>query len=132
MRKPTGRIGPQLRALRLRLGLTLTEAARRARINKGSLLHVERGDRRLAPRDFGRLVKVLGPEAAELLRPGQLRLALDWGRALRRSDLEADARRLLTAARLSLNGNRVEVWQLPGPVLVLSALGDRVSPVARR
>ena len=126
MAKTSGQIGAKLRALRLRLGLSLNEVARRGGVNKGTLLHVERGDRRLAPRDYGRLMKGLGPEAKELLRPGQLGLALRWPQAERRAELDAPAREWLReVARVSLNGNPVEVFELPGPVLVLSALGGR-------
>lgn len=131
--KPTEEIGTRLRALRLRLGLTLCEAAERAGMNKGSLLHIERGDRRIPPRSLGRLVKVLGPEVLELARPGQLRLALDWRRATRRPNLDAPARAwLCDVAQVSLNGNAVEVFELPGPVLVLSALGPDYPPTGRK
>lgn len=121
------RIGTELRALRLRLGLKLTHVADRAGVNKGTLLQIERGHRRGSPRVLARLTKVLGPEFSELVRPGQLRLALDWAQAARRKELDAPARAWLReVAQVSLNGNAVEVFELPGPVLVLSAFSQNI------
>ena len=115
MRK--GKVGTRLRALREAAGLRLAACAQAAKINKGSLLHIERGDRPIPGRYVGRLAKVLGPEVEVLARPGQLALALNWTRAERRFDLDTEARRWLADLaklnKLSLNGETVETWEIP-------------------
>ena len=124
MRTGREKLGAMVRRLRLARGLRLTDLANRAAVNKGTVLLIERGDRRGSARVLARLAKVLGPEFAEAIRPGQLAFALNWTRAARRQELDAPAQDWLRdVAQVSLNGNAVEVFELPGPVLVLSALG---------
>ena len=112
-----------MRALREAAGFNLTACADRAGVNKGSLLHVERGDRPLALY-AGALVEVLGPEVMRLARPGQFAL-FDWAGATRREELDAAAAAFLRQkAQVSVARDCVEIWEAGG-VFLLAVVGDK-------
>lgn len=113
MRRRVG-AGRTLQELRKAKGLSLSEVARRAGLNKGILSKVECGKQPVA-RYAMRLAAVLGDKVLELERPGQLRLALDFSQAKRRPELDAFAKVWLRErAQVKLNGEAIEVWQLGG------------------
>lgn len=61
---------PPLRAVRIAQGLSLKEAARRARMDPAHLSRVERGEKQLSVDSLGRLAEVLGlRDLVRLLAP---------------------------------------------------------------
>jgi len=105
-------IGAKIKKLRKAQNLKLTELAKLAGVNKGSLLHIERGDRPLSARNGAKLARIL-PELQKLIHPGQIILALDFSTAKKRPELSGAARRwMIDQADFSLNGELVEVYQI--------------------
>lgn len=125
-------VGSRLRLLREGLRLGVRELARRSLVQHPIIVDLEKGKgtRRLGTY-ADRLARVLGEEVLALARPGQIGLALDWGEAVRRADLDGSAREWLRKrARVGVEGEAIEVWQLgatfvlaPGDLLERSAIG---------
>jgi transcriptional regulator with XRE-family HTH domain len=88
--------GVKVRKLREARGMSLCALARMARINRGSLLHIERGERALPPGHAWRLERVLGLRSGEL--GGALQLALRFTAEIEREDLRPAARSFLRRA----------------------------------
>lgn len=68
--RPVGVDGALLRRLREGLGLTLREAAARARMTAGNLSYIENGGRQPAPASFARLCHVYGVAVGRATGPG--------------------------------------------------------------
>jgi hypothetical protein len=97
-----------------------------ARINRGSLLHIERGERALPPGHAWRLERVLGLRSGEL--GGALQLALRFDQEIERKDLRPAARSFLRKAEGEARGVLPPLRIMPGLYIVrtesaMAALG---------
>ena len=95
-------------------GWSQSELAVAVGIDATNLCHLEKDRKPLGRVSAGRLASVLGDSVYELLHPSQLHLAMDFGRAQRRDDLADRALAFLRdVARLSVSGDKVQVWEVP-------------------
>jgi DNA-binding XRE family transcriptional regulator len=100
LRRPGGgdgmNIGIRLREARRKAGLKLTHLAATAGVNKGSLKHIEDGDRRPQPWQVTALERALGLELGALT--GQIALPLEWKRIETLEEIDEELRAFLVAA----------------------------------
>ena len=115
------KIGDRLRVAREAKGITLSQAARAARLSVGHLCHLEKGDRRLTAGTASRLLEVYGAALDSLLGVYQLDLFLDVTRA-RASSADTVQAYLTEAAG---RGENPAVWRA-GEYLVIHASGKVV------